>query len=177
MAGGAAGGAIGHSLDSRDRARRDAALALALANAPPPAGSLPVPATYPAVADTTPRAGTAHAPAARTAAPAVPAGTVPRHPSVTRHQPAPATVPAAAGSPDGTQPWVDPDGAVQWANPDTRNSGTITAKNSFADPATGRACHDIDEGYVRDGNHVTQTERACQQANGSWSFTDIAART
>ncbi len=148
VAAGAAGGAIGHTLDARDHATRDAAIALALARAPLPAAAAPFPAR---VAD-----------AGRAAN---------GHPHAMRRQPTPNA--AAGGVPGGATPWVNPDEVVQWVNPDTRNSGTIATRSSFADPATGRACHDLNESYVRDGKRVAQTERACQETNGSWSLKDV----
>lgn len=163
IAGAAAGSAIGHSLDARDHAKREAAVVLALQLAPPPVGQA-LPPGQPSPVRTTAYAGAAPQPAR---APA------PRRVAL-RRLPASAATRVAGGPPGGADPWVNPDGAVQWVNPDTNNSGSVIATRSFADPATGQTCHDLDESYVRAGKRTTQAERACQQANGSWSFKDVA---
>ncbi len=158
VAGAATGGAIGHTLDARDASRRQAALALALRMPPP----LPDAQPHAEVADTI-------APAPSTQAHRV-------HASRYYARPVPSTAMAVAGAtPSGAAPWVNPDGAVQWVNPDTRDAGTVATKRSFTDSASNQACRDLDESYIRDGKRTTQAERACQQANGTWSFHDIAA--
>ena len=157
VAGAAAGGAIGHTLDQRDKARRDAALALALQPSVAANELQPNPPVY---AENEPLAdhSVSAAPAARS------------------HRVVRSPVLASSGrTPKGADTWVNPDGAVQWVNPDTNNSGSVTVLNTVRDPATGQLCRIIDETYNRAASNEHQRERACQQANGTWTMTDAPA--
>lgn len=148
VAGALVGGVIGHHLDERDKARRQAALQQTLDNqklwSQANAASTPAPATSP--------------PQLASTSPDAPA---PTKKSKVKSVVAPTPLPPPEPS------------NVTWKNPDTNDSGTFTPLRSYAAPSTGQECREYQEDYVREGQTYSQKTQACKKPDGTWEFKDL----